>query len=144
MADPLSIAASAIALTKTSQTCVTLLIDLIKCVHNAPAEIHALSNEITELGTYFDDFELVCENISTSGSQQSILLLSARKPLENAREALTELEELLKQSNLKPSGPERRLKWLVQRRKVRRLRETFQKIKSELIGVLMLSTASAT
>src|ERR1700744_2537615 len=131
MADPLSIAASAVALTQTSQTCVTLLVDLIKCVHNAPAEIQALSNEVTDLGTFLDNVEELCGNIGANSSQQSKFLAAVCKPLANAKGALTELENVLKQSKSKPLGPKRRLKWLLQREKVMRLRDKFKKIKSD-------------
>ena len=143
MADPLSIIASAVALTQTSQTCVTLLVDLIKCVRNAPAEIQALSNEVTDLGVFFNNVQGLCENIDADDTQQSRFLAAASQSLESARAALTELEGVLKKSNSHAIGAKERLKWPLQRGAVRKLREKFRKIKSDLVDVFTLFTAAA-
>ncbi|OQV02259.1 Ankyrin repeat-containing protein [Cladophialophora immunda] len=144
MADPLSVTASITALITTGQTCVTLLVELIKSVQNAPAEIQALSNELTDLGIFFNNVQELCENIDTDDTQRSRFLATASKPLEAAREALAELEGLLNESKSQPLSAKRRLKWTLQRGTVKKLREKFQKIKSDLMAVLTLSTAAAT
>lgn len=143
MAEPFSVAASAIALTKTSHSCVTLLVDLVKSVQNAPADIQALSNEVVDLKVFFDNVQELCENVDAGNSQQSRFLAAASQPLENARAALSELEGLLKESNSKSFGAKERLKWVRQRGTVRTLRKRFQQIKTELRDVLTLSTAAA-
>jgi hypothetical protein len=145
MADPLSIAASVIALTKATQTCVTLLVDLVKCVRNVPAEIQALSNEVVDLKVVFDNFQELFENIDADNSQQSRVLKDAYLLLESARAALSELEGLLEKSNAQSFGAKERLKWILRHRKpARELQERFQRIRTELLGVSTLATLAAT
>ncbi|EXJ72804.1 uncharacterized protein A1O5_03951 [Cladophialophora psammophila CBS 110553] len=140
MADPVSIGASAVTLIDSSSTCLTLLVKLIKCLQNAPAEIEALSNDLADLRNYFDDAKDLCEKIGAEPTQQFRFLNAAYKPLEDAGQALAELGKLLKKSHSQTSSVQRRLAWITQRAKAKKIHKQLQRIKSDLGAALVLST----
>ncbi|KAK5045794.1 hypothetical protein LTR84_008887 [Exophiala bonariae] len=144
MADPLSIAASAVALTKLSQTCVTRLLHLIKRMQTAPADIKALSNEVADLNVFFDAVQVLSQNVDADSGQQFRFLATVPLLLERARAALSELEGLLEEFTSYPNGARARLQWIRRGDTLLSLRKRFKQIKTELNGVLTLSTAAAT
>ncbi|OAP58288.1 hypothetical protein AYL99_07378 [Fonsecaea erecta] len=112
MADPLSISASAITLIDASSTCVTLLVKLLKCAQNAPAEIHALSNDLSDLQSFFHDVKKLCGDMAAEQPPQSRFLEAVYQPLKGAGTALPELEEILRKADPQVFSKQSRLKWI--------------------------------
>ncbi|KIW96183.1 uncharacterized protein Z519_03250 [Cladophialophora bantiana CBS 173.52] len=139
MADPVSIGASAVTLIDSSSTCLTQLVKLIKCLQNAPAEIEAFSNDLTDLQHYFDDVKDLCEKIRAEPTEQFRFPTAVYKPLKDAEQALADLGEILKKSHSQTSSAQKRLAWILRRAKAKKIHKQLQRIKSELGAALVLS-----
>ena len=62
MTDPLSITVSAIAILTTCSACVKQLHDFARCFRHAPAEILALSNEISDMSVVVTEVKAAFED----------------------------------------------------------------------------------
>ena len=142
MADPFSVAASAITLIGISSNCAKCLFDLIQHLRYAPAELQALSNEVNDLKVVLHQIRDVCRLVEEDSTPAMGFLSTAGEQLGNATEILTELERLLPELPAKKvSG---RWKWERRRPRAKILLGKLQDIKSNLTGLLALSSAIAT
>ncbi|KIW78791.1 hypothetical protein Z517_08630 [Fonsecaea pedrosoi CBS 271.37] len=141
MADPLSIGASVVTLLDTSSTCLAVLLKLIKCAQNAPFEIQALLNDLSDLQGFFEEVKNLCDDIiAGQDQQQSKFLQAAYRPLEDAGKALVDLEKILKTAESHTSNKRSRLGWVLQRAKAKKIHQNLRRLKSDIEAVLLLST----
>ena len=100
MADPLSLAASVIAVVGVAKG-VALTMSKIKNIHNAPAEVLALSNEVSDLQILLDDVQKhIVRNPYLSQERLQYLSTLVGK----AKDKLLQLDELIQYRLLRPGS----------------------------------------
>jgi hypothetical protein len=137
MADPLSLAASAVALLGAGSTCATLLFDLVLTLHKAPEELLALSNEVNELKSVLQDITDICGAIDADDSSTASARSKIKNLLARAREALKKLDDLLKE-------PSERWTWIRKKARANKLRGQLKDIRKDLNESLALFRTRAT
>lgn len=135
MADPLSVTASALTVIGASSACANFLLEFIKGLRNAPAELLALSNEVNELKIVLNEIKIVCQSIEQEPIPSQEFLDMVSKQLAEAGEILKELDELRKRNS------SRRYRWPLNKSKAERLHGKLKDTRSKLLAQLTLPTA---
>ena len=122
--DPISAAASVIALVQVADRIISLCKAYITGVHDAPADLRAILIEVGSVKCVLEVIELLGPPEPGSAN----ILQKLASPLEGCREALTSLETLFPPSSSITRGKERRvtlslasLAWPFKRDKAQRL-----------------------
>ncbi|KAL8389064.1 hypothetical protein RB595_008815 [Gaeumannomyces hyphopodioides] len=148
MADPFSIAASAISLAAIAAHTSTVLSSLCSEVKNAPALVLALSNEV-------DDLKLVLDRVSTATASLTVPAVPAlgsasnatpesrlRDMLARAKGLLVELDILSRQlAGL--DGTAQRIKWQFSKSKAESLKDRLRSTNGSLMHILVSSNLAS-
>ena len=136
MADPLSFAASIIAVLGAAEG-VAKTLSRIQSIRNAPDELLALINEVSDLQIIFGDVQSYAR--STQGPQMSRDHLQHLLAFVNrAKEKLLQLDELVHYKLLKPQSSPDHIKvskreWLKQVKTIERFRQSLRDIRLNIV-----------
>ena len=133
MADPLSITASIIAVVGAAEG-VTKTLAKIKSIRNAPDELLALMNEVSDLKLVISDIQnhIVIQRAQTPQTElQNISTLVKR-----AKDKLLELDQLIQYRLVKPESDQikvSRREWLRAKAVIERFRQNLRDIRLNII-----------
>ena len=143
MSDPFSVLANVTSVLDISIRCATSFYKLIQELQYVPEELHALSNEASDLGAVLLEVESAFKDVgNTSALQQTQKTLKLY--LDKAREKLTELDTLIASFDFALS-PKRttidKLSWLRSITTTKKLQEGFREVRQNIH--LLLGTVIA-
>ena len=129
MADPLSITASIIAVVGAAEG-ITKTLAKFKSIRNAPDELLALINEVSDLNIILSNVQsyIIHNTQKPQISQEELQNISTL--INRAKEKLLELDQLIQYQLVKPESIPDRLK--VSRREWLRARGTIEKLRQSL------------
>ena len=137
MADPLSITASIIAVVGAAEG-VTKTLTKIKNIRNAPEELLALINEVSDLQIVLGDIQSYTQTMTISPPiQDAFQHLSVL--IDRARNKLLQLDELIQYRLTKPESAVGRIKvsrreWATARTTIDNFRQSLRDIKLNIIA----------
>lgn len=150
--DPLSLVASIITVVTLAGTTAKELSHLCRVIRDAPAEVHALNNEIVDLQGILYTIQAVADAEDHEGLQNGAQSNSQKGPLkapgvmitvhlDRAKEKLSELSHLIRKCMAKGNSLRFHQIWLRQRSKARVLQRELRNIRANLQTALLLVTS---
>lgn len=136
MAEPFSVAASALTVLSASTTCAQTVQSAIRNWRNAPGEIDQLNNEVADVQALLDALRTTL----SKGNQvdMEVLPVTERK-LSAVKSALTELEELIKQSFTRVSSKRLKFNWVQKKGQINKLQKNLFKARYELQDAVIVN-----
>ena len=145
MADPFSIAVSAVTLVQTTSATAKMLYKLIQEWRHAPLELLQLSNEMGDLRLVLSHVERTCAEIESSANTlRTEYFETLTTILEETKHQVDNLDLLLETMFTGPtrdSAETRRLGWLLKRNRVKRVTIVLRSLKGD-IHLLLTSHAT--
>ena len=142
MADPLSITASIIAVVGAAEG-VTKTLAKIKSIRNAPDELLALINEVSDLRIILSDMQ----NYLTQNTQRPQIsqeeLQNISTLINRAKKKLLELDQLIQYRLVKPESNSHQIKvfrreWLRAKNTIEKFRQSLRDIKLNIMAQMMV------
>jgi len=137
MADPLSVAASAIAVLSTCINCADTLYSLIKGIHNAPNDLLNLSNEVNHLKAVLDE----ATRFEEHNAAPTHLAETLEGLLTEAKETLGELDDLVLRYKSGKLSLKRCVTWLCQKDRAKALQKRLKHTRSTIVALLTTNSA---
>ena len=142
MADPLSLTASIIAVLGAAEG-VGKTLKRIKNIYNAPTEVLALINEISDLRIILSDLQGYITQNTTRPQLPSEQLRHMSVLLQRAKDRLLELDQLVEYQLLKPESRSdhirvSRREWAKAKETVGRFRQSLRDIRLDIVAQLVV------
>jgi hypothetical protein len=141
--DPLSVAASSIAISQA----VTGGLNILQTLHQAPAEIHSLMNDISDLRVVIQEIHKTLSHFADSNDASVNSFQGLRELFDRANSKLVELNQIVRLKLIpgNESGERRpsltRIRWLREKPRVRKIQKELTELKLS-IGTLFGAATS--
>ncbi len=137
MADPLSVAVSAMTVLATCISCAKTLYGFIEGVRGAPNDLLNLSNEVNTLQAVLAEVSRFKEHNPATPQLNETL----GKLLIEANEVLCKLNALALRCESRSQSLDRRVTWLCQKGKAQGLQKRLENVRSNIVVLLIVNNA---
>jgi hypothetical protein len=141
MAEPLSVAASAVAVLQIGAACAKSLLSIIQDIRDAPGELMVLSNEVNSLNAIIDEVQKVSGSLAGDGSSTSQFTKTIKRLLKEAEDVLVTLNTLALKYKSKPRTINHSVSWICQKSRANKCLTRLRDIRANIMALFASETA---